>query len=666
MTGGTSQAAVDLAVGGARPDVLAEMAVSAGWRAEDLDALTSAGLVVVDKGAVVRFVEDEGRELVLAAAPPAAVRSSHRRAAQACRSLHLPAVMIVEHLEQAALLADDDLAQELAAAAQQAEAEDDLRTATRAWQAAARLSTNAADRSARAVHGLGLVITNGLDYVDVAGLLDLLAGEQLSGECASWVEWLLALQRSDRDPDAAVTAQWSTIRRARDAAPETLRALLWDAAMNAWTLGDAPGGLRAAQDYAALPCSSPEDGRGVEPSWAGLALMSAGLFETGQVSEAVRLRSEAIDLAASADPHALPFDTLLSIVFLDDLLLDQSDLAGNRLHVALQRAPHESATAACLLGIAAWRARFRGDWAAADELLSQGRPLAAATGAMGAQLGMAALAVELSALRGRTPALGDESAWLREHASRKGDRRRLATLDHALGLHALAEGRLDEAIVRLGVAADAPFLGRGLRDGVLPARVDIVEAIARQGDREAADECARSVRAILVEMRNPLAEALACRVDGLVSTGDGAIAFYLEALERHGESNEVFERSRTLLLLAEAERRARRRNDARRHLVEAVAGFEHLDARPWLTRARSELRAVGGTVKAEETVASLTPQEEAVARAAASGLSTREVAEALFLSPRTVEFHLGNVYRKLGIHGRAALASRLDSVAGSA
>ena len=123
------------------------------------------------------------------------------------------------------------------------------------------LSTSAPDRLSRAVRSLRLVIVNGLDYTGVDGLLELLAGEQLSSECAFWVEWIQALQRSELDPGSAVTAQWDTIRRARTASPETLRALLWDAAMNAWTLGDADAGLRAAREYAELEATHAGGGR---------------------------------------------------------------------------------------------------------------------------------------------------------------------------------------------------------------------------------------------------------------------------------------------------------------------------------------------------------------------------------------------------------------------
>ena len=160
------------------------------------------------------------------------------------------------------------------------------------------------------------MITNGLDYAGTDALLNLLAGEQTEAECALWVEWLSTLKRSEADPDSALTAQWSTIRRARVAAPATLRALLWDAAMNAWSLGDTDAGLRAAREYVEVERTLGSSEDGVEPPWAGLALVAAGLFQAGDIGPAMVMRREAIERARDVDPTAIPFDRLLSVVFL--------------------------------------------------------------------------------------------------------------------------------------------------------------------------------------------------------------------------------------------------------------------------------------------------------------------------------------------------------------
>jgi DNA-binding NarL/FixJ family response regulator len=160
-------------------------------------------------------------------------------------------------------------------------------------------------------------------------------------------------------------------------------------------------------------------------------------------------------------------------------------------------------------------------------------------------------------------------------------------------------------------------------------------------------------------MGDPLADALAARAAALLASANDATALFAVAMSAHARARDPFEEGRTLLLLGEHQRRERHRTAARASLTEAVRLFEHLGAEPWLARARNELRAAGGQAESGGELGVLTPQELAVARAVAAGGTNREIAQALYLSPRTVEYHLGSVYRKLGVHGRGALAGRL-------
>src|SRR5207248_8751567 len=108
-------------------------------------------------------------------------------------------------------------------------------------------------------------------------------------------------------------------------------------------------------------------------------------------------------------------------------------------------------------------------------------------------------------------------------------------------------------------------------------------------------------------------------------------------------------------------RRSRRRKEARSILRSAIERFERLGAAPWAERANGELRASGETVQPGAVIATneLTPQELQVALTVAKGATNREAGAALFLSPKTIEAHLGRVYRKLGIRSRTELASLL-------
>jgi DNA-binding NarL/FixJ family response regulator len=97
--------------------------------------------------------------------------------------------------------------------------------------------------------------------------------------------------------------------------------------------------------------------------------------------------------------------------------------------------------------------------------------------------------------------------------------------------------------------------------------------------------------------------------------------------------------------------------DARTHLRAALQTFDDLGAAPWAERARQELRASGETARKRDpsTAASLTPQEVQVARLVRQGLSNRDAAAQLFLSPRTIDFHLRNVFAKVGVTSRTGL-----------
>jgi DNA-binding CsgD family transcriptional regulator/DNA replicative helicase MCM subunit Mcm2 (Cdc46/Mcm family) len=655
---GAPKALVALALSGRRSDMLARLLKAFAVTVDDLDPGVERGIVVHHDGRPMLTHRLLG-EVILANEPPAAARAAQRAAAEAAQTLDLLPTVVVGHLVAASGGADDEIAARIEEQAERAMQLDLLFMANEAWQAAALLSTVPSERVRRAQRGISLVIHNGLDYAGCDALLALLEGEELDDESAVWVQWLQALQRYQSDPDSALTAQLAAIERARVASPGSVRTLLWDAAMNAWTQGKVEVGLRVAREYVDLEKSTAAAVTGVEPPWTGTALLAAGLFQAGQVTEAMEQRSRAIAWAADVDPVGLAFDQLLTTVFLDDVLLDTSPAAVDRLLVATQRMADRSAPLSGLFGVQAWRARARGDWETARDLLATGRPLAWATGATGPQLGMAALTVELAGLCGDDVQLKDVGDVLRTLGGRVGDARRLATLDRAIGLRALVDGRLDVACASLIAAADVAFLGRGLRDAVLPARVDLVETLVRTGDLDGARRRADDVGPLLMAMGLPDALALASRVEALVSDGDQAAEKYQTAVEFHAKGEDPFEAARTLLLFGEHLRRHRNRTLARSHLTSAERTFEILGAQPWLARARTELRAAGGLAESAIELDCLTAQESAVAQAVAEGRSNREVADALFLSPRTVEYHLSSVYRKLGVHGRGALARKL-------
>jgi len=157
--------------------------------------------------------------------------------------------------------------------------------------------------------------------------------------------------------------------------------------------------------------------------------------------------------------------------------------------------------------------------------------------------------------------------------------------------------------------------------------------------------------------------ALATLAYGRAMTGDPAEAetSLEDALFHHEQAGRRVDRARTHLAYGEWLRRNQRRVDARPHLREALATFQDAHADPLADRATQELRASGETARKRDpsTLLALTPMELKVAQLVASGLSNKDVATQCWVSPRTVAFHLRNVFAKAGITSRGELA-RLD------
>jgi DNA-binding CsgD family transcriptional regulator len=158
----------------------------------------------------------------------------------------------------------------------------------------------------------------------------------------------------------------------------------------------------------------------------------------------------------------------------------------------------------------------------------------------------------------------------------------------------------------------------------------------------------------------PIAAALAARCRALLAAGEPAERCFLAALAWHDQAGRPFERARTQLCFGEHLRRARQRTRARDQLEAAWKTFRALGAGPWEERCRAEIAATGVRLAPAQRGPAdlLTPQELQVALTVAAGASNRQAAVQLFLSPKTVEYHLRHVYGKLGT-SRAALAALL-------
>jgi DNA-binding CsgD family transcriptional regulator len=233
---------------------------------------------------------------------------------------------------------------------------------------------------------------------------------------------------------------------------------------------------------------------------------------------------------------------------------------------------------------------------------------------------------------------------------------RLATADVAYGL-----GEVEQALEHYrGVATRLTELG--LRDVDLSPAPEIVECLVRLNRRGAAVDVAAEHAVRAGSKGQPWARARAARAQALLADDSGLDAAFGLALELHDATLDLYERARTQLAYGGRLRRARRRIDARAMLQPALETFVRLGAQPWADAAADELAASGATVaRPDESAASrLTPRELQIARLLTEGRTTREAAGALFLSPKTVEYHLRNIYTKLGIASRTQLADQLE------
>jgi len=263
---------------------------------------------------------------------------------------------------------------------------------------------------------------------------------------------------------------------------------------------------------------------------------------------------------------------------------------------------------------------------------------------------------QLSALKAVLAALGGEEERCREMVSDAlsaaapgATPAGYAWAQWALGLLDLGLGRVEAAVPRLLSIQDDPYAHHVAAHRCIP---DLVEAAVRAGAAEQVAGGVRRLAAFAQRTGQPWAQALVHRCQALLR---GDEQEYVMSLKLPGRP---FEQARTELLYGEWLRRARRKAEARVVLRRALDTFDRLGARPWAARARAELTATGlrAPRPAEPVAAQLTPQELQIVRLAAQGLSNKDIAGQLFLSPKTVAYHLYKAYPKLGVAGRGDLA----------
>ncbi|WP_345347933.1 helix-turn-helix transcriptional regulator [Actinoallomurus liliacearum] len=607
--------------------LLAEQAVrpgeNTGARAgrEALAELEGAGLAEVS-GTSVRFRHPLIRSAAHEAAAPADVRRVHAVLAELTADDRR-----AWHLAGAALGQDEQVATALVAAAVRARDGGGYGAAATALARAAELTPEPRARASR--------------------LKDAAAAAWLGGRPGQ-AESLLAEAREQADGDATLAVEIAQLR-GRFAlnsgnAAEAVRILeagdsldmLADAVEAASYVGDTAAVVELGRRAAAHPEGFLRDtvaglGLTLDGDAAGPGLLRRALARTGELEDA----AEYLWAAAAASA------------------LGESDLAAEMAARAGQVARVSGMTGQLpvVLEFVATAERVAGRLARSQAISEEGLALARDAGYENTVAAHLANLAALAALRGEEEPCERQAREALAIAipHRVGLRAgvaayALALLDLCLGRYAAAHDRFT-AIAAAGPGAGHPTV-------VWRMAPDRVEAAVGAGDEAGARAALEAYERWSAHAATPEPRALLARCRGLADSSEDAFG---EALRLH---TNPFEAARTALLLGERLRRGQRPGEARVHLRMAWETFEQAGARPWARRAQDELRAAGESGQAPPAAAldALTPQELRIAGLVADGLSSKQIAARLFLSPRTVEYHLYKIYPKLGIGSRTDLA----------
>ena len=388
--------------------------------------------------------------------------------------------------------------------------------------------------------------------------------------------------------------------------------------------------------------------------------LGAGLVLCGQEDEAAPLLARAEALAEAEDSVAAGY---LAVSLAQCHNWRSDHVRGRQFVIRLiARARRDSVLTVLPFALAVLaEAHFHlGDWKSAYAAGTESVSLAEEFGQR------AELAHSLARLAHVEAGQGREAAC-REHAHRALE---LATelqvgsvitlAGTTLGFLELSLGRHDEAIAHLE-ATGRTAIEAGLRQpGVAMWAVDLAEAYSRAGDPGRAGVTLERFSELSLRPGRSAALAAASRVEGLLAPEDDYVEAFAQALRWHEQTPMPLETARTRLCFGERLREGKRLGEAREMLRAALDAFEALGASRWADHARSALEASGEHRRARVDPASdLTPQELQIAMLVVDGLSNRDAASTLFISPKTVEVHLTHIYRKLGVHSRTQLAREL-------
>jgi DNA-binding CsgD family transcriptional regulator len=601
-----------------------------------------AGLL--ELGTRVRFRHPLVRSAVYAAATLGDRQAAHGALAEATDPEADPDRR-AWHRAQAALGPDEDLAVELEGSALRAQARGGIAAAAAFLERAAALTH---DRPTRARRALAAAQANQLAGAPEAAsaLLDTASSGPLDDRDQAMVQQLrgqIALHMSRAGEAASLLLDAG--RRLESIEPERARDTHLEALYAATVAGRFGRGM--AEVASAARAAPPRPG---EPRGADLLLDGLALRFSGDLASSAPIVRRAMTAFRADDAHAehemrWP---LLAVRTAADLFDDESWhlLATRYVRIARENGALGVLPIA-LIHLATLRV-LEGKLDGAAELIEETDSLIDATG--GRRIGLTKLL--LAACRGNEA----EATTLLSNVEREAIARSEGVVlmfgDHA---RAVLHNSLAHYDVALAAAQHASELDELSVSGL--ALAELVEAAARSGRAELGAEALGRL-----EKRTQAAGtewALGIEARSRAQLSDGAVAedLYREAIDRLARCRLALELARAHLLYGEWLRRERRRLDAREHLRRALEMFNGMGAAAFADRASRELLATGETARKRtaETRDDLTPHEARIARMARDGASNQEIADQLFVSRKTIEYHLRKVYLKLGITTREHL-----------
>ncbi|WP_100499597.1 ATP-binding protein [Geodermatophilus chilensis] len=619
---------------------------------EALEEAEDAGLLTLVAGGVA-FRHNLVRSAVYSEAPPATRRAVHRALAEALARDDVD--RSTWHLGEAALGRDEDTARMLESAASRARDRGAHAVAAATFDRAARLTPDPDQRVHRLVAAAEAAWRAGMGD-EASGLLaraaELRQPPALRARAAALRGTISArtgAAETGRDVLMAAGAE------SADADPDTAIRMLGDAVLACFFLGDAATIVDASRRIDELVRrADTEAARWVGDMACGMAGVLTGHGGPERLRRAVRQVVPGGPLLG--DPSLAPW------LVLGPLFLRESTTGRELVQTVVEDLRRRSDVGGLpfLLFQVARDQATRDRWDLAEVSYTEGIALAREAGHTSDLAACLAGLAWLQARQGR-------DTECREHAD---EALRICTSRHlqlfqvwSLFAHGdldLARGRLDQAVGRfqhLALLLD----DLGVYDVDLSPAPELVDALVRLDRRDEAREMADSYAARATAKGQPWALARSARASALLCPDSAIDEQFGLALAHNARTLDVFERARTHLDHGARLRRARRRADARVPLRAALTTFEALGAVPWADQAAGELRATGEIAhrRGASALRDLTPQEVQIARMLAEGRTTRETAAALFLSPKTVEYHLRHVYIKLGVNSRAELVDSL-------